>query len=356
MKGRLIAAALLPVIGLVVGAAPAAAIQTSAPAAESPPPPLPRDTDAPADRFGFVEGEQLQISTGTDDDKLTFRAALPTGPSMASRFALSMSTPLHGGDNAMPASLDALANGSRVTLSWGYFDLRVGRPDAIWARIRDRARRRCMAAEPAPDPTEDRCMDSNYAMVRYDPENRPLEQRRTSPGATDFGIDATVGINDFEWVDPVTLTPQKARRTDWSIAGHVARYLPGSHTAFTGSVSYQRAYEAVDEQLLCPPAVVDPATQCINARGGAPGRNENLLLSAGVRHRFSAGTALLNLALAPVATYDVIDDVWGVDVPVYIMPDADGNLTGGIRFGYRSDRENEFTIGVFVGAAFNILN
>ncbi|HEX8365022.1 MAG TPA: hypothetical protein VF603_07045 [Allosphingosinicella sp.] len=353
----------MPTLGLCLASAPAFAqpsVQTPAPAptAEDPkqPPAVSRGTDGPADRFGALRGGQLQVSSGTDDGQLTFRVALPDLPSTASRFSLSASTPLGDGDNAMPASLDALANGSRVTLSWGYFDIRVGRPSEAQRRVEDRASLVCWDTLPRRDDNRDgeRCDDSNYAMNWYDRTNYRKNQRGY-PAATDFGIDASIGSNEFEWFDRVSLVPRKERRTDWSVAAHVARYLPGSHTALTGSVSYQRAFEAAEEERVCPPGTTDPEAECPDMRTAGPTRNENLLLAVGLRHRIlGADGNLGNFAVAPIVTYDVIDDVVGVDVPVYYTPDGEGGLNGGVRFGYRSDRENEFSVAFFVGTTFDI--
>jgi hypothetical protein len=307
-----------------------------------------RRIDTPADRFGFFEGEQLQVSNGTDDDNMTFRIALPTGPAIADRFSLSMATPLHGGDEAMPASLDALANGTRVTLSWGHFQFPSFHENEVTTRIAADAQVACRAAEPG----DINCNNTGYAVRNHAGSLYPRYLSHGLSSATDYGLEATVGINDFEWTDPVARTPQQARRTDWSVAGHIAHYLPGTQTAFTGSISYQRAYEAAKEQLLCPPNPANPATDCVTARAAAPTRNENLLLSAGLRHRLMGNGILLNLAVAPVVTYEVLDDVWGVDVPVYFIPGREGGLNGGVRFGYRSDRDDKFTVGVFVGQAF----
>lgn len=348
MSARRKVAWLIPAVGLSMAlASPAMARQPGDGETSRPP-----QADTTADRFGFFEGEQLQVTTGTEDDNLTFRIALPTGPATESRFSLSLATPLQGGGDNMPASLDALANGSRITLSWGYFPLRTNR-DTDSDGIYERAREKCLAK---PDPAPLQCDVSTHAVYHHYRENWLRYLRLTTLNVTDWGVDATLGINEFEWVDPVTLTPQKAQRTDWSVAGHVTHYLAGRQLALTGSVSYQRAYEAADEQLLCPPNPVDPATQCMTARGAAPGRNENLLISAGLRYRtINAEGTPGRFAIAPMVNYDVIDDVWGVDVPIYLIPGPNGSLNGGIRLGYRSDREDRFSIGVFVGTTFNYL-
>lgn len=339
---------MLSAISLSIATAPpAAAYQAEEARRERP------KADTPADRFGFFEGEQLQVTTGTDEDNLTFRIALPTGPAMQSRFSLRLSTPLQGGENNMPASLDALANGSRVTLSWGYFPLRVNRGNAESREIIRVAQEACLAK---PDPNPSQCSVSTYAIRNYAEDDYLRYVRLTTRGVTDWGLDATLGINDFEWVDPATLSPQKAQHTDWSVAGHVTHYFAGRQLAFTGSASYQRAYEAAEEQLICPPNPVDPATQCITARGVGPTRNENLILSAGLRYRTINALGIPgNFAIAPMVNYDVIDDVWGVDIPIYLVPGPNGSLNGGVRLGYRSDREDRFSFSVFVGTSFNFL-
>ena len=342
MNRRLTTATLLAAASVGLGATPVSAQAGPVEQRASHP------TDTPADRFGFFEGEQLQVSTGTDDDNLTFRVALPAAPSLADRFSVTLSTPLHGTDNAMPASLDALANGTRVKLSWGHFEFPSVHENDVARGIAARARQACRAAHPG---LLD-CNESGYALHHPVGRDYARYQRLTVSPSTDYGLEATVGINDFEWTDPATRGLQRARHTDWSAAAHIAHYLPGTQTAFTGSVSYQRAYKAADEQILCPPNPANPATDCTNARIAAPTRSESLLLSAGLRHRLMGDGLLLNLAVAPVVTYEVLDNVWGVDVPVYFMPDEHGGLNGGIRFGYRSDRDDKFTIGVFVGQAF----
>ena len=321
----------------------------------------------PLDRFGFVEGSQFQVSTGTDDDNATLSIKLPTGESQRDSFSLIASTPIHGGDDNLPASLDALANGARVTLRWGRFNIGLASPNDRAETMFRAAQRRCVSDHPEVSAqvatsfggicNEPGTVVHNYPATgsRAGSQTRELNANTLTSGATDFGFEATVGINDFEWRSPTTLALQTERHTDWSVAAHYAHYFVSTKTAVTASVSYQRAFQAADEQLLCPPNPANPATDCKTARGAAPSRNENLLLSLGLRHQFMLNGNLLPLAVAPIVTYDVVDNVFGVDVPVYFMPNGDGRLTGGVRFGYRSDHDNHFSVGVFMAAAFSIL-
>jgi hypothetical protein len=74
---RLKAAALITAIGMLAGFGSAAAAQADPAEVGQAQQPAPCETDVPADRFGFVAADQLQVSTGTDDNNLTFRVALP---------------------------------------------------------------------------------------------------------------------------------------------------------------------------------------------------------------------------------------------------------------------------------------
>lgn len=351
---------LLSAAGLLLAASPAAAAQPPEAAGASPDHAAAgallarRITDTIVDRFGAFTGEQFQISSGTDNDTLTFRAQLPVGPSQMDTFSLVATAPFHRGGNALPASLDSLANGSTLTLRFGHFDLPIPQPDSVAIDIRNQAVAACEKAL-ASTPQLTRCNDSNFAVHGYALSRYREYLWHTLPtGALDWGIDATAGINDFEWLDPATRGQHRERHTDWSLAGHLAYYLPG--TAITATASFQRAYKAADEQLLCPPNTANPATDCVNARGAPPSRNDHFVIAAGLRHRFTGPDgALLSLAVAPQLNYDVLDNVLGVDVPVYFIPGPDGGLSGGVRFGYRSDHDNHYTVAAFMGLAFNLL-
>lgn len=52
-------------------------------------------------------------------------------------------------------------------------------------------------------------------------------------------------------------------------------------------------------------------------------------------------------------TYDAKSHVWGVDVPIYLIPNANGALIGGLDLGWTSYK-NAFSVGVFVGVPFGV--
>lgn len=323
-----------------------------------------RTPDTPVDRFGIVEGAQLQFSAEKKDDKITLGLALPTGASQENSFALVVSTPFNGKDRVLPASLDALASGTTATLRWGRFGMGMPDPDARAIEISDQAVRACEARRRSPqsgDPpglkAEGCASEPNNNIVHaYDPARyREYLAHIIHRDATDYGVEATVGFTDFDWIDQGTFSERKERRTSWGITAHYNRYLRSTKTAFTFSASYQRGYRPVDEMLLCPPGATAPAAQCKTARGSPPTKDEKGLVAVGLRHQFMQNGTLLPIAVAPLVTYDITHHVWGVDVPIYFVPDKASTLNGGIRFGYRSDRKEKFSVGIFVGTSFSLL-
>ena len=316
---------------------------------------------APLDQVGVIRAPQLQLVAGTEDDSASIAFQLPTGPSQANSFGIILSTPLNGEDEAAPATLDGLANGTTLTVRWGHFSLSPPGPvqSRRAAELVAKARGICVRRAGADAEAIAGCdrENSNNLVGLYlnDRENREYSAQTIRHDASNFGFEVAVGINRFEFVDPATLAESSERHTQWRARIFYDQYLRRPMTAFTLSAGYERAYEAADEEIFCPPNTTNAAVRCVQARGAPPELNESLLISAGFRHRFIGAESLRNFAIAPLVTYDVLDDVVGVDVPIYFLPDGDGGLTGGVRFGYRSDRENEFSVGIFIGAAFNIL-
>ena len=166
--------------------------------------------------------------------------------------------------------------------------------------------------------------------------------------------EGSLGYRKFDYVDATNLVELDEERIQGSAKLFFAYYPTPLATAITGSVGYELGYEGQDEVTLCPAASGSAPVICTTASPGAPERDEGLLLSLGLKHRFSGRDGKpLALAVSPLVTYDALDDVWGVDFPIYFFSDGKSGLNGGIRAGWRSD-ENEVSFGIFIGSAFNI--
>lgn len=155
---------------------------------------------------------------------------------------------------------------------------------------------------------------------------------------------AKLGQEKFDYVDPGSLAQLSDTKTQWGLGGFVAWQPPGASFLLAVTGQYQEAYEAADEQVLCPPG--GPSSSCVNGAIGPPHLTHKKLVSIELRQDFGP------FAIAPMVTYDFGDDVTGVDVPVYLFNRDKGALTGGVRVGWRSDTD-AVTVGVFLSQPFS---
>ncbi len=354
----------------------------------------------PIDRFGRLGSQHVEITAGTKGSSASVALEIanwsvdPANPSGADAFRRSndtvnliVSTPLGDGeDEAQIANLDGLANGTKLTLRFGRWSAYLPRdvPSAAMA-IYERAQERCRQVAASRDVVRRTALgeDPSVAAVTQADEQRqndmnecanpaggsqnqiatylPSWERRyinafVPSDARHYGFELSVNRRRFEFVDPTTIADGAERHVQWSAKAFYTQYLRESVTAVTFSAGYERSYKAARSAVFCPANPNNVVIRCTNASAGPPTLNEGLILSAGLRHQLADRGILRNVAIAPQVTYDVLDETVGFDLPVYFLPNADGGLTGGIRFGYQSDRDNEFSVGIFIGAAFNILN
>ena len=277
----------------------------------------------------------------------------------ASQLSLTVSTPFDGESDAMPATLDGLASGTKATLRWGQFR----GASRLWlsraaTQIVDEARAECVKkAPPTEADAQDRCrrIPTSTLVQQYLPARYSQYLNAQVPGgALDWGIEGSIGYKRFDYIDPVALTLHDTGKVQGAAKLFFAYYPRPVATAITGSIAYQRGYEAADAVTLCPAPVGPGPVTCVSGSPGAPERSDGLLISLGLKHRFfGSDGAPLALAAAPLVTYDALDEVWGVDVPIYFFRNDKAGLTGGVRGGWRSD-DKKVRFGVFIGAAFSV--
>lgn len=62
---------------------------------------------------------------------------------------------------------------------------------------------------------------------------------------------------------------------------------------------------------------------------------------------------LRGFAIAPALQRDFEENVWGAQLPIFLVRDEDGALTGGLRLGWRSDTD-DFSAAIFVSKPFDL--
>ena len=129
-------------------------------------------------------------------------------------------------------------------------------------------------------------------------------------------------------------------------------FFPFPGGALTLSSEYQRAFKADKSQIICP--VVAAATvRCTEGSFAPPIREQAAINRVELRVRGGSGQGLLaHWAIAPSVSHDAISDEVAIDVPLYLVPDKEGELIGGLRFGWTTREKAVF--GVFVGTRFSL--
>lgn len=180
-----------------------------------------------------------------------------------------------------------------------------------------------------------------------------------------LGINASLAYDDFKFINLDTAMPVETSRVGFGVGGSGSLIWPRAGRSLTLGYEYQRAYKNRPNRAFCPLAPEGGAAfiTCSIGPGGEPARTNRSLLSLEFRQRFASFNNGIfgGAAIAPQFTYNLEEDRFGIDVPLYLVADANGGLTGGLRFGYISEDEDEeedeeFILGIFVGVPFSIFN
>lgn len=334
-------------------------------------------------RARSAEAKLLAGYTGNRliEDTLTFNA-----------LANLASNNLDGKRKSGFSRLDSLADGQKFTLRWSQMRSRI--PDVSsgrFAEINAVALKKCQndednlkaaaaaVAAAAKDPatagsvtiesflvkTCDTIADSKYYAKYLDGrdnrERQLLFDRLLLRKSFSYGFEASLGYNEFSYFDvatPTATNPLSFAKTDlsrvgWEVGGYASVFpLPQSAISLRGR--YQESFKATDTVTVCPPFPTGATSvQCTTGAFAVPKQTEKLLLATEFRLWGGSGKGLIGRwAVAPSITVDALTDDYEVDVPVFLVGNADGKLTGGVRFGYSNNDDAVF--GVFIGSAFDL--
>lgn len=178
---------------------------------------------------------------------------------------------------------------------------------------------------------------------RFLPDNAKL---------TFWGLDGSVGQDDYTVLDQTAFKLETKPRTSWEVGGFYGLISSDLSFSLRGRLVYGQTYKDQDELEICRTVSIPAGTECIKGPNGDPVRQRTGLASLEARKliKINDGT---EIGIAPQVTYRFKDKNVGVEVPIYLSPDKDGKLTGGIKAVYNS-KGDEFAVGLFVGVPFSI--
>lgn len=299
-------------------------------------------TVGPAPRAAPLEGG-LDLTAGMDDSSVSLRAvsvdSVPGSPDMFTSLSLTLKAPLDESSvHTELANLSGFANSTSFEVKFSNVEVR-GRRHPTKADL-DVV---CLPARANPPEGMDGKKDSCRALVG--PNWNDLFWQPNA-NAFFYGGAAKVGYKRFDFNDATTLAESHDSKTPWSVSAYVALYPRGPQRLITLSVEHVDTWKDADTKTLCP-AGTAPVV-CIQGALGGPVHKKSDLISLEIRQKFAA------FAVAPLVTYDAKDDIWGIEAPIYLITDAKGGLSGGVKFGWRSD-DDDLRVGVFVSKPFSVL-
>lgn len=299
----------------------------------------------------------IEIVTGQDTSIAAIRGNLEISDGERfSAFAFTLSSPLDksGAGFTSLANLDGLGNSTSFEI--GYNEMRGRRletPVEEIGRLCDVAR-----VNAGLQATQDGC--GYEEILRYAPGQYGayLQATQGFEHVWVWGASARVGFQEFTYYDGATLARLQNDETLWRASAYVG-YLFRSSAMATATLTSQTAFKDRRTQVLCPGGA--PPVTCVNGPIGAPEEIESLLLGLDYRRQIFLGAGADRFLSGPdlgysfAATYDFETEVYGFDLPIYLLRDSSDLLTGGVRLGWRSD-DHELTVGLIVSRPFSFSN
>lgn len=282
----------------------------------------------------------------------------------ADQLTFTASSKLDDNSNADIVGLDGFSNGAELKFAWTHYATRFVPPKPTDRGNIEEAERRC--AEVEKDPAK--CDAYGYSdggvsvfVKKYYPEGlRPLLDLILPEPVWYYGAGFNTNQASYKYLDRAAFAPKKDDHFGYGGTVFGGAVLPRGLTSIGASIDYKRKYKAADELTLCQPLSGSIQSQCYTLPDGAPTRQDAAIFGVELRHAFAAKSGASGLAVAPKASFDVANDAWSIDVPVYFVGDGAGKLRGGVRGVYLNQeakdggREDSFAVGLFVGVPFTV--
>lgn len=186
-----------------------------------------------------------------------------------------------------------------------------------------------------------------------DGSNLPTDPVPVPMSLTLLQVSGGIGVEDFKFRDALTFAEDKRRRTTYSIGASIGHAPKGVPAFISGGFEYRRGWEAPDKKILCPAGTGPSNVECTQAVFGPPARDIDHTAFASLRmmNFLGLGSQKRPVGFELRAAYDVKDDVFGVEAPIYFLRDAKGALRGGMKIGWDT-KDRDVGVSFFIGVPF----
>ena len=308
------------------------------------------------DSNAFHPAFELRATKEGGDASLRWGAAIKD----YSFFSLTCSAPaVEDGDTPL-ATLDGFSEATTLELKLGWLWGKASKPDPSTLSVADSQPRQArylaerLRKLRSASPSGVRATLLNHD---DDPVDKAITDKAKEIANRTIltSVSGTIGYDNFDYLDALTLAEQSSRKKVYGGKIDCGWYF-GEDKAVVFNFTYQDAFQGADEASFALPPGTNGLQEVKTGPIGPPNRSLKRLYSAQFLKRTTIGKNQ-NCGIAVKVTYDQVDDVFGVRVPVYFIQSDTGAATGGIEFGWTDQKDSsqtKFTVGVIVGAGLTI--
>lgn len=272
----------------------------------------------------------------------------------ATNWSLKLSFPINDENtgSAMIVTGDGLSSGYSATFEWGWmkkslaFIDHLSRNPDFGALCREAGldQGRCsksaiLAAADAAGEDGDITAAKKLRHAYYDFRAKNYSTIRS------YAVTAELGHDTFDY-----LTPQMGEKSvdhiDWRVGASASFVMPSRRFRYALGADYGRSHRPGRDVILCPSASGPDPVECVSGPLGPPTEQTRKVIWAEAR----GGLAALGYSLK--VAHDFESDTTGVDLPIYLLRNANGALTGGVRIGW--SEETDVVYGIFLSSPLSL--
>lgn len=163
-----------------------------------------------------------------------------------------------------------------------------------------------------------------------------------------WGANAKVGHQEYGYIASTLAKKEKQNQAPWSVGLYGSVQPSEALVLILASAQYQHTFKEGTNGAVCPSSngTISPSV-CLVGPVDAPSAVTKKLLSLELR----GNVAKVGLGFA--VSRDLVAKATSVEIPIYLVADKDGKLSGGLKAGWRSDTKDS-SLSVFVGVPFSL--
>ena len=179
-------------------------------------------------------------------------------------------------------------------------------------------------------------------------------------------VSGGVGHQNLEFRDPVTLGEGSVNRTPYALSAAIGGEWPSRAFAlpyYVGiGVEHTREYRGADERTLCAPAPPAGLQECFAGSFGEPQAQDTTaaFLLGRIQGEVKVLAHTVPFAVEMQPAHDFESGISELAATLFLLPDGDGRLRGGLRFRWRTadddpaTDDDRFSVGAFIGVPFSL--